>query len=190
VAATPDISWSIDPGVPAGSFWRIMFRPTDATGDAVSESVGQVRTPFMQSGDYGLSIAGTTATWTNPGSLVLPAGTYEVQIRVYDDNAGFSSTVLGSNSGPGGVGGDLIYIATGSFAAGQTKYADDCGSCHAAGTYDINTSSGASDLYDKGELLITNISSYSPTRKTGVADLTPQEILDLTAFLESATIKP
>lgn len=33
-------------------------------------------------------------------------------------------------------------------------------------------------------MLIADISSYSPV-KVAVADLTPQEILDLTAFLDS-----
>ena len=111
VTATPDISWTVDASIPAGSFWRIIFRPTDATGDAASERIGQVRTPFMQSGDFGLNIVGTAATWTNPGSLVLPVGNYEVRIVVLDNNSGLGSTVLGTSSGPSGVGDDLTYIA-------------------------------------------------------------------------------
>jgi hypothetical protein len=73
----------------------------------------------------------------------------------------------------------------GTIVAGQAKYDADCGSCHAAGTYDDTTSNGASDLFGKSSMLIADISSYSPVKKAAVADLTPQEILDLTAFLDS-----
>jgi hypothetical protein len=74
----------------------------------------------------------------------------------------------------------------GSIVDGRVKYDADCAICHAAGSYDTSTSNGASDLAGKSNLLIPVISSYSPAKKAGVvADLTPQEILDLTAFLDS-----
>jgi hypothetical protein len=110
VSSTPSLSWAIDSNVPTGSYWRIHFRPTDSTGDATSETLGQVRTPFMQNGDFGLDIGGSAATWTNPGDLVLPSGTYEVQIYVYDGQSGATSTVFGSSTGSGGIGGDQVYI--------------------------------------------------------------------------------
>ena len=110
VGAMPDVSWAVDPAIPAGSFWRVIFRPTDNTGTAASESFGQLRTPFMQSGDFGLNIVGGIATWTNPGTLDLTTGIYEVQIYVYDSDGGSTSIVFGVTSGPGGVGNDLTYI--------------------------------------------------------------------------------
>ncbi|MGD8642056.1 MAG: hypothetical protein PVG89_15575 [Gammaproteobacteria bacterium] len=111
VGPSPSLTWAVDSNVPAGSYWRIRFRPTDTTGDSPAESFGQIRTPFMQSGDFGLSIAGGVATWTNPGGLELPSGNYEVQIYVIDSDSGYTSTVFGVSSGPGGVGGDQVYIA-------------------------------------------------------------------------------
>jgi hypothetical protein len=110
VSTTPDLSWAVNASVPGGSYWRIHFRPTDSTGNAASETLGQIRTPFMQNGDFGLSIAGGVATWTNPGDLALPSGIYEVQIYVYDSQSGYTGTVFGSSTGPGGVGGDQVYI--------------------------------------------------------------------------------
>jgi VCBS repeat-containing protein len=110
VSSTPDISWTINSAVPASSYWRVIFRPTDSTGAATGERFGQIRTPFMQDGDFGLAIAGGTATWTNPGDLDLPAGTYEVQIYVLDSNHGYTATVFGSTTGSGGVGGDQLYV--------------------------------------------------------------------------------
>jgi len=80
---------------------------------------------------------------------------------------------------------EVTIAPVGSVVAGQAKYDADCASCHAAGTYDPSTSDGGNDLLGKSSLLIANISSYSPVKKTGVADLSAQEILDLTAFLES-----
>jgi hypothetical protein len=82
-----------------------------------------------------------------------------------------------------------LEFEVGSFPAGQLKYDADCGSCHAAGSHDTTITFKAGDLYDKGELLITNISIYSSV-KSGVDDLTPQEILDLNAFLEDPSIMP
>jgi len=110
VSNTPDISWAVNTNIPTGSYWRIVFRPTNATGDAATESLGQIRTPFMADGIYGLSIAGGVASWTNPGSLVLPSGNYEVQLLVLDSDSGLTSTVLGVSTGPSGVGNDLTYI--------------------------------------------------------------------------------
>ncbi len=83
-----------------------------------------------------------------------------------------------------------LEFEVGTFAAGQLKYDASCASCHAAGSYDTTIQFRAGDLYDKGELLITKISAYSPSVKSGVADLTPQEILDLNAFLEDPSIMP
>ena len=83
---------------------------------------------------------------------------------------------------------ETVAAPVGSITAGQAKYDLACASCHAAGTHDTSSTGSAGDLYDLGELLIANLSSLGGM--PSVADLTAQEILDLTAFLESATIKP
>jgi mono/diheme cytochrome c family protein len=80
---------------------------------------------------------------------------------------------------------EVASAPVGSVSAGRAKYDADCASCHAAGSYDMTTSNGGNDLLGKSNLLITDISSYSPGKKAAVADLSSQEILDLTAFLES-----
>jgi len=70
--------------------------------------------------------------------------------------------------------------------AGLVKYRDACASCHKAGSYDSNGS--ASDLYNDGEKLITDLSSIRGMRS--VPDITQQEVLDLTTFLEDPSIAP
>jgi len=85
--------------------------------------------------------------------------------------------------------GEVTFLEFEVVAPGQVKYDADCASCHAAGTHDTTLEvTKAGDLYDNGELLISELSSLGGM--TTVDDLTPQEILDLTAFLESVTIKP
>jgi mono/diheme cytochrome c family protein len=80
-------------------------------------------------------------------------------------------------------------VVTATAAAGRLKYDADCASCHAAGSYDTSAGSGASDLFNKGNLVITDISSYS-NKKSNVDDLTDQEVLDLRAFLDHPSIAP
>jgi len=79
---------------------------------------------------------------------------------------------------------ETVALTAGSIEAGRLKYDNDCAYCHAAGTYD-DDSETASDLIGDSDSLIVNISSYAPNKKIGVANLTAQEILDLTAFLDS-----
>ncbi len=71
--------------------------------------------------------------------------------------------------------------------AGQKKYDDACDYCHAAGSYDPIGES-ASDLYDDGEKLRTDLSAIKQMKN--VPDITPQELLDLNAFLEDPSIAP
>ena len=80
---------------------------------------------------------------------------------------------------------EVTSAPAGSVVAGKVKYDTDCASCHAAGSYDPTTFSGGTDLLILNRPLITDISSYSPSKKINVADLSSQEILDLTAFLDS-----
>ena len=78
----------------------------------------------------------------------------------------------------------VAVVPVGTIAAGQAKYDADCASCHAAGTYDTSLEVvKAGDLDGKSSLLIPDLSSLGGMNN--VADLTPQEILDLTAFLGS-----
>ena len=73
---------------------------------------------------------------------------------------------------------------TGSIAAGQIKYDAACASCHAAGTYDPSLPTDpASDLYGKGGLIVTNLSSIKGMNS--VPDISLQDVLDLQAFLGS-----
>lgn len=65
---------------------------------------------------------------------------------------------------------------------GQVKYDTACASCHAAGSYDT-VGESASNLYGKGNLIITNLSSIKGM--SSVSDITSQEVLDLQAFLAS-----
>jgi len=71
-------------------------------------------------------------------------------------------------------------VATG-FIAGQLIYDTACASCHTAGTYDLVGKN--SDLYHDGDLLVTNLSSLGGM--ASVPNITPQELLDLKAFLDA-----
>ena len=145
-----------------------------ASSDADGDMLGYKWTLQLQ--PAGSSSFLSTATEFNPSFVADVDGSYRISLVVNDgivDSSADTVVVTASATGP-----------TGSIAAGKVKYDADCASCHAAGTYDVTTSSGANDLYDKGELLITDISSYAPSKKSGVVDLTDQEIQDLYAFLE------
>ena len=132
--------------------------------------------------------SGATAT-TGPCSGGRPSPMY----IAYFDADGEANITVGSETQLAPIRmGEITYLEyeivsapVGSIAAGQAKYDADCAICHAAGSYDTSTSNGASDLFGDSSKLIANISSYSPTKKAAVADLTNQEILDLTAFLDS-----
>jgi mono/diheme cytochrome c family protein len=132
--------------------------------------------------------SGATAT-TGP----CPGGRPSPMYIAYFDAAVEANITVGSETQLAPIRmGEITYLEyetiaapVGSIAAGQAKYDADCAICHAAGSYDTSTSNGASDLFGDSSKLIANISSYSPTKKAAVADLTNQEILDLTAFLDS-----
>jgi hypothetical protein len=80
-----------------------------------------------------------------------------------------------------------LEFEVGSFEAGRLKYDAACESCHAAGSHDP-ISERASDLYNDGEKLVTDLSSLGGMNS--VPDITPQELLDLKAFLEDPSISP
>ena len=66
----------------------------------------------------------------------------------------------------------------GTYAAGLTKYLSTCATCHSAGTV---YTAGGPDLARKGGLLVADLGTLGG-RMSGIT-LTPQEILDLQAFL-------
>ena len=80
-----------------------------------------------------------------------------------------------------------LEFEVGSFTAGQLKYDAACASCHAAGSYDP-VGERASDLYNDGEKLVTDLNSLGGMNS--VPDITTQELLDLRAFLEDPLISP
>ncbi len=119
-------------------------------------------------------------TVANPSFIPDAVGKYTISLVVNDgthDSASDTADIIASEPG-------------GSFAAGHLKYDADCASCHAAGTHDTTSDGHAGDLYGKGALIITDISSYAPNKKAGVEDLTDQEILDLKVFLDDPSIAP
>ena len=78
---------------------------------------------------------------------------------------------------------EVATTTSGSIAAGLAKYDAACASCHSAGSYDPTSSGAAQDLYGRGSLIVTNLSSLSGM--SSVSDITTQEVLDLQAFLGS-----
>ena len=162
----------------------------DANGDGVSGqtvSVNNVTASGTVYTDCDGTDVGATSTTTCPNGWAGP------MYIAYFDTSGEATVTVGSETqtAPIRIGEitalefEVSAAPVGSVAAGQSKYDTDCADCHAAGSYDTTTSSGANDLIGKSNLLITDISSYAPAKKTAVADLTSQEILDLTAFLDS-----
>jgi hypothetical protein len=134
----------------------------------------------LQSQPFGsLSVLSST-TVVNPSFVPDVVGKYTVSLIVND----------GTNDSASNAVDVIATLPGGSFVAGQLKYDADCGSCHAAGSHDTTSTGQAGDLYLKGHLIITDISSYAPTKKSGVDDLTDQEILDLKAFLDDPSIQP
>ena len=183
-----NLVFTSNPPTFADKAWLVVDVVTAVNGDDVAgQTITAVSTPATEAypdcfGAAGASSTVADCTTDRPGPMYM---------AYYDASTVITVTVgIETQTAPIRMGEiTALEFEVGTFVAGRVKYDADCGICHAAGTHDIISTSGASDLYDKGELLITNISSYS-SRKTGVADLTSQEILDLTAFLESPTIKP
>jgi len=111
-----------------------------------------------------------TSTSENPSFTPDFYGSYTVRLVVND----------GTVDSPADT---VVVTAT---TAGQRKYDAACASCHKAGRYDRIGSD--SDLYDDGEKLRTDLDFYKQMKN--VPDITPQEVIDLNAFLEDPLIAP
>ena len=90
-----------------------------------------------------------------------------------------SIALSGSSCPSGGGSGGL----TGNAAAGQTKYTNSCGGCHALGSFDTTTAAGANDLHGKSSSVVNNLGSINAAM-TGIT-LTDQEVADLKAFISA-----
>jgi len=161
----------------------------DDNGDSVGgETVASTITPADQvytdcdGADNAASVTTGPFSGDRPGPMYI----------AYFDAAGEAAITVGSEMQTAPIRkGEITYLefetvasTAGSIEAGRLKYDNDCAYCHAAGTYD-DVSESASDLIGDSDDLIVNINSYAPNKKIGVAKLTAQEILDLTAFLDS-----
>ena len=125
---------------------------------------------------------------------------WDLQSKPAESSSLFSSTVVNPSFNPDFYGSYVIRLVVNdgtvdslldtvvvtASTAGQRKYDAACTSCHKVGRYDIYGSD--SDLYDDGEKLRTDLSSIPGMKK--VPDITPQELLDLNAFLEDPLIAP
>lgn len=99
------LSWNVG-SVPASAYWRIVIREFVGGVNLVGE---QQRTAALQDGDFGLSIVGGVATWTNPGGYIfVPGKTYSIQLLVHDTKNGWDSKAFGSTSRE--LNGDWIYF--------------------------------------------------------------------------------
>ncbi|MBT8134477.1 MAG: hypothetical protein KJO03_08200 [Gammaproteobacteria bacterium] len=166
----------------------------DENGDEVS---GQTITSTVSPADELYTECDGTDSGLTATTGPCPSGRQSPMYIAYFNAAVEANITVGSETQLAPIRmGEITYLeyetvaaAVGSFAAGQAKYDADCDDCHAAGTHDSTLEIvKAGDLYDKGELLISDLSSLGGM--STVVDLTPQEILDLNAFLESVTIKP
>ena len=147
---------------------------SDADGDNLTFSWALTTVPATSAAVL------SDATAVNPEFVVDLPGTYVVQLIVND----------GTVDSPADTVVITATSASGSFIDGQTKYFDDCASCHAAGSADTSSTGKAGDLYGLGELkLVPDLNDEYGGMNT-VADLTDQELLDLKAFLDDPSIAP
>jgi hypothetical protein len=147
---------------------------SDADGDNLNFSWALTTVP-----DTSMAVLSDAAA-VSPDFVADLPGAYVVQLIVND----------GTVDSPADTVVITATAASGSFIDGQTKYFDDCASCHAAGSADTSSTGKAGDLYGLGELkLVPDLNDEYGGMNT-VTDLTDQEILDLKAFLDDPSIAP
>ena len=73
----------------------------------------------------------------------------------------------------------------GSSTDGKTYYNNSCGSCHAAGADDTSTAFGSSDLAQKQDRIVNDMSAYDATTQlmTQFNNVSQQRVNDLKAYL-------
>jgi mono/diheme cytochrome c family protein len=117
-------------------------------------------------------------------TVACPGGGDAPMYIAYFDASGDSNIKVGTETQTAPLRmGEIAALEFTITTAGQVKYDTACASCHAAGGYDTTTSGSAGDLYGRGGLIITSLSSLSGM--SSVPDITSQEVVDLQAFLGS-----
>jgi hypothetical protein len=161
----------------------------DANGDEV---IGQTITSTISPADEVYTECDGTDNSATATTGPCPSGRPSPMYIAYFDAAGEANITVGSETQLAPIRmGEITYLEfetvvapVGSIAAGQIKYDTDCFNCHAAGAHDTTLEvPNAGDLAGKSSLLISDLSSLGGMNS--VTDLTSQEILDLTAFLDS-----
>lgn len=73
----------------------------------------------------------------------------------------------------------------GSSTDGKIYYSSNCSACHAAGADDTTTAFGSSDLIQKHDLIVNDMSAYDATNKmmTQLNNVNQQRVNDLKAYL-------
>lgn len=160
----------------------------DANGDGVA---GETITSTVSPADEVYTECDGTDSGATATTGPCPGGRPSPMYIAYFDAAGEANITVGSETQIAPIRmGEITYLEfetvvapVGSITAGQAKYDAACESCHAAGSYDPPPGEKASDLYHDGDKLVTNLSSLPGM--SNVPDITTQELLDLSAFLDS-----
>ena len=215
-AVTLSNSTAVDPSfIPdANGDYTISLVVSDGADDSAADTVTITASdtiPIADAGEVQNVVTGSTVTldgsasfdpqggtvtylWaidSQPGTATLSNVTAESPTFVADADGIYTISLVVNdgtfNSAPDTVVVTATTAPTGSFLAGQVKFAADCGgACHDAGTY--YTEGSRSDLCGDGDLMIPNLSGYSG-QMSGMT-LTDKEILDLKAFLDDPSIAP
>ena len=162
----------------------------DSNGDGVSGQIVSINN-LTPSGKVYTDCDGTDSGVSSTAAC--PNGWESPMYIAYFDTTGDATVTIGSETQTAPIRmGEITALEyevasapVGSVAAGQAKYDADCASCHAAGSYDLSLPTDpASDLDGKSNLIIPDLSTL-PGMKSGVPDITEQQVLDLKAFLDS-----
>jgi mono/diheme cytochrome c family protein len=161
----------------------------DSNGDGVSGQTISISNATAADGVY-TECNGTDGDASS--TTVCPNGWSSPMFIAYFDASSEATVTVGSETqtAPIRMGEitalefEVAAVPVGTIAAGQAKYDVDCADCHAAGDHDTKLEiTKAGDLAGQSSKLISELSSLGGMNS--VTDLTSQEILDLTAFLDS-----
>ena len=180
----------------------------NSTADTVTITAAGINTAPVADAGVDQDVVTGLAVMLDGGGSTDPDGdpvTYfwELQVRPSGSSYAFTSTAVNPVFTPDVDGSYTIslvvndgtvdspvdtVVVTATAAAGRLIYDKYCASCHAAGSYDTTKEGKASDLFNKGDLVIADMSSF-PNMKS-IPLLTDQEVLDLKAFLDHPSIAP